>query len=191
MRNYIVKKLKNSSGYLPVLSNQTDKLISVRTFFSDNDSTVRVAKIITGLEEYSIYAPLSSASEITINLDDYNDLLEQIIDARKNADDELSAIYDDIYNKNNQSLITINYISQDDFKKKIEDNIISSGVNVIVYNEYNMYNTKITNLNDPIQDNDATTLNYFDQNIWNKFLYIKNKFEELSTKINDFLNKNK
>lgn len=191
MKNYIVKKLKNSSGYLPVLSNQTDKLISVRTFFSDNDSTVRVAKIITGLEEYSIYAPLSSASEITINLDDYNDLLEQIIDARKNADDELSAIYDDIYNKNNQSLITINYISQDDFKKKIEDNIISSGVNVIVYNEYNMYNTKITNLNDPIQDNDATTLNYFDQNIWNKFLYIKNKFEELSTKINDFLNKNK
>lgn len=191
MRNYIVKKLKNSSGYLPVLSNQTDKLISVRTFFSDNDSTVRVAKIITGLEEYSIYAPLSSASEITINLDDYNDLLEQIIDARKNADDELSAIYDDIYNKNNQSLITINYISQDDFKKKIEDNIISSGVNVIVYNEYNMYNTKITNLNDPIQDNDATTLNYFDQNIWNKFLYIKNKFEELLTKINDFLNKNK
>lgn len=191
MRNYIVKKLKNSSGYLPVLSNQTDKLISVRTFFSDNDSTVRVAKIITGLEEYSIYAPLSSASEITINLDDYNDLLKQIIDARKNADDELSAIYDDIYNKNNQSLITINYISQDDFKKKIEDNIISSGVNVIVYNEYNMYNTKITNLNDPIQDNDATTLNYFDQNIWNKFLYIKNKFEELLTKINDFLNKNK
>ena len=191
MKNYIVKKLKNSSGYLPVLSNQTDKLISVRTFFSDNDSTVRVAKIITGLEEYSIYAPLSSASEITINLDDYNDLLEQIIDARKNADDELSAIYDDIYNKNNQSLITINYISQDDFKKKIEDNIISSGVNVIVYNEYNMYNTKITNLNDPIQDNDATTLNYFDQNIWNKFLYIKNKFEELLTKINDFLNKNK
>ena len=191
MKNYIVKKLKNSSGYLPVLSNQTDKLISVRTFFSDNDSTVRVAKIITGLEEYSIYAPLSSASEITINLDDYNDLLEQIIDARKNAYDELSAIYDDIYNKNNQSLITINYISQDDFKKKIEDNIISSGVNVIVYNEYNMYNTKITNLNDPIQDNDATTLNYFDQNIWNKFLYIKNKFEELSTKINDFLNKNK
>lgn len=191
MRNYIVKKLKNSSGYLPVLSNQTDKLISVRTFFSDNDSTVRVAKIITGLEEYSIYAPLSSASEITINLDDYNDLLEQIIDARKNADDELSAIYDDIYNKNNQSLITINYISQDDFKKKIEDNIISSGVNVIVYNEYNMYNTKITNLNNPIRDNDATTLNYFDQNIWNKFLYIKNKFEELSTKINDFLNKNK
>lgn len=191
MRNYIVKKLKNSSGYLPVLSNQTDKLISVRTFFSDNDSTVRVAKIITGLEEYSIYAPLSSASEITINLDDYNDLLEQIIDARKNADDELSAIYDDIYNKNNQSLITINYISQDDFKKKIEDNIISSGVNVIVYNEYNMYNTKITNLNDPIRDNDATTLNYFDQNIWNKFLYIKNKFEELLTKINDFLNKNK
>ena len=191
MRNYIVKKLKNSSGYLPVLSNQTDKLISVRTFFSDNDSTVRVAKIITGLEEYSIYAPLSSASEITINLDDYNDLLEQIIDARKNADDELSAIYDDIYNKNNQSLITINYISQDDFKKKIEDNIISSGVNVIVYNEYNMYNPKITNLNDPIQDNDATTLNYFDQNIWNKFLYIKNKFEELLTKINDFLNKNK
>lgn len=191
MRNYIVKKLKNSSGYLPVLSNQTDKLISVRTFFSDNDSTVRVAKIITGLEEYSIYAPLSSASEITINLDDYNDLLEQIIDARKNADDELSAIYDDIYNKNNQSLITINYISQDDFKKKIEDNIISSGVNVIVYNEYNMYNTKITNLNNPIRDNDATTLNYFDQNIWNKFLYIKNKFEELLTKINDFLNKNK
>lgn len=191
MKNYIVKKLKNSSGYLPVLSKQTDKLISVRTFFSDNDSTVRVAKIITGLEEYSIYAPLSSASEITINLDDYNDLLEQIIDARKNTDDELSAIYDDIYNKNNQSLITINYISQDDFKKKIEDNIISSGVNVIVYNEYNMYNTKITNLNDPIQDNDATTLNYFDQNIWNKFLYIKNKFEELLTKINDFLNKNK
>lgn len=191
MRNYIVKKLKNSSGYLPVLSNQTDKLISVRTFFSDNDSTVRVAKIITGLEEYSIYAPLSSASEITINLDDYNDLLEQIIDARKNTDYELSAIYDDIYDKNNQSLMTINYISQDDFKKKIEDNIISSGVNVIVYNEYNMYNTKITNLNDPIQDNDATTLNYFDQNIWNKFLYIKNKFEELSTKINDFLNKNK
>jgi len=101
MRNYIVKKLKNSSGYLPVLSNQTDKLISVRTFFSDNDSTVRVAKIITGLEEYSIYAPLSSASEITINLDDYNDLLEQIIDARKNTDYELSAIYDDIYDKNN------------------------------------------------------------------------------------------
>ena len=191
MKNYIVKKLKNSSGYLPVLSNQTDKLISVRTFFSDNDSTVRVAKIITGLEEYSIYAPLSSASEITINLDDYNDLLEQIIDARKNTDYELSAIYDDIYDKNNQSLMTINYISQDDFKKKIEDNIISSGVNVIVYNEYNMYNTKITNLNDPIQDNDATTLNYFDQNIWNKFLYIKNKFEELLTKINDFLNKNK
>lgn len=191
MRNYIVKKLKNSSGYLPVLSNQTDKLISVRTFFSDNDSTVRVAKIITGLEEYSIYAPLSSASEITINLDDYNDLLEQIIDARKNTDYELSAIYDDIYDKNNQSLMTINYISQDDFKKKIEDNIISSGVNVIVYNEYNMYNAKITNLNNPTRDNDATTLNYFDQNIWNKFLYIKNKFEELSTKINDFLNKNK
>lgn len=185
-KNYIVRNLQLSNGYLPVLSDESNCLISVKTYLSASDSNVRVAKVITGLKEYEIYAPLKISSELSIKLDDqYRELLKQISSERKTIDDELSSIYDKIIDIKKLSSLNIEYISQDVFKAKIENNKISTGVNVIVYNEYNMYNDKITNLKDPIKDQDATTKRYFDENIQKKFDYIKNKFEELLKKINN------
>lgn len=185
MKNLSVKELKlqQNNVYLPVLSNKSDQLVSIAAFQNNNDSNIRVAKVITGLKEYSVYAP-KKEGKITLDLNTYNAQLCSISSARYENDRSLSTTYDNAITAIDKlTTLCVYYISQEEFAEKIENKTLSNGVNVIIYDNYNMNNKKITNLGVPINSNDAVNKKYFDENTYAKLSDLQKKFNDLTTEI--------
>lgn len=188
MKNLSVEELKlqQSTTYLPVLSNETDYLVSAIPFQNNNDSNIKVAKVIAGLNEYSVYAPKKEGK--FDNLYIYENMLSNIISIRQENNIILNNYYENtVKNISNLIVLNINYISQTDFDEKIENKTISNGVNIIIYDDYDMKNKQIINLGDPKNDNDAVNKKYFDENAYSKLIELQKKYAKLSAEINSYL----